>query len=52
MSGLFSRDNLLLCGLQDNNGLLAKTFKKFSNSPLWLAGSHFFAKFSGRVVNV
>ena len=30
MSGLFSKNNLLLCGMQGNNGLLAKTFKKFS----------------------
>ena len=52
MSGLFSRNNLLQCGMQDNNGLLAKTFKKFSNSPLRLAGSHFFAKFAVRAVNV
>ena len=36
----------------DNNGLLANTFKKFSYSPLWLAGSHFFAKFAVRAVNV
>ena len=35
----------------DNNGLLAKTFKKFSYSPLWLAGSHFFAKFAVRAVS-
>ena len=38
--------------LKDNNGLLAKTFKKFSNSPLRLAGSHFLAKFAVRAVNV
>jgi len=41
MSGLFNHNNLLLCGTQGNNELLAKTFKKFSKSPLRLAGSHF-----------
>ena len=41
MSGLFSHNNLLLFGMQGNNGLLAKTFKKFPKSPFWLAGYHF-----------
>ena len=33
-SGLFSQNNLLLCGMQGNNGLLAKTFKTFPKSPI------------------
>ena len=33
MSGLFNQNNLLLCGMQGNNWLLAKTFKKFPKSP-------------------
>ena len=31
MSGLLSRNNLLLCGLQGNNGLSAKKLKNFQN---------------------
>ena len=31
ISGLFSQNNLLLCGMQGNNGLLAKTLKIFPN---------------------
>ena len=31
MSGLFSKNNLLLCGMQGNNGLSAKTLKNFQN---------------------
>ena len=31
MSGLFRQNNLLLCGMQGNNGLLAKTLKIFPN---------------------
>ena len=38
--GLFSQNNLLLCGMQGNNGLLAKPFKKLQNH-LGQAGSHF-----------
>ena len=41
MSGLFSQNNLLLCGMQGNNGngngnngLLAKTLKKFPKPPI------------------
>ena len=30
MSGLFSQNNLLLCGMQGNHALLVKTFKKKS----------------------
>ena len=41
MSGLFSQHNLLLCGIQSNNGLLPKTFKKFPESPIRPAGSYF-----------
>ena len=41
MSGLVSQNNLLLCSMQDDNGLLAKTFKKSPKSPSRLAGSHF-----------
>ena len=41
ISGLFSKNNLLLCGTQGNNGLLAKTFENFSKSPIRPAGSHF-----------
>ena len=33
MSGLFSQNNLLLCGMQGNKGLLAKTLKTFPKSP-------------------
>ena len=38
MSGLFSQTNLLLWGMQGNNGLLAKMFKNFSKSPILPAG--------------
>ena len=31
MSGLFSQNNLLLCGMQGNNGLSAKTLKNFQS---------------------
>ena len=31
MSELFSHNNLLLRGMQSNNGLLAKTLKNFQN---------------------
>ena len=31
MSALFSQTNLFLCGMQGNNGLLAKTLKKIQN---------------------
>ena len=31
MSELFSRNNLLLCGMQGNNALLGKTLKKIQN---------------------
>ena len=31
MSGLFSKNNLLLCGMQSNNGISAKTLKNFQN---------------------
>ena len=31
MSGLFSKNNLLLCSMQGNNGLSAKTLKNFQN---------------------
>ena len=31
MSALFSQNNLLLCGIQGNNGLLAKCSKTFQN---------------------
>ena len=41
MSGLFSQINLLQWSVQGNNGLLAKTFEKFSKSPIRPAGSHF-----------
>ena len=41
MSGLFSQNNLLLCGMQGNNGLLAKTFKKFPISPIQYTASLF-----------
>ena len=41
ISGPFSKNNLLLCGTQGNNGLLAKPFEIFSKSPIWPAGSHF-----------
>ena len=41
MSGLFSQNNLLLCGMQGNNGLLAKPFKKFPKSLIRPAGSQF-----------
>ena len=33
MSGLFSQNNLLLHGVQGNNGLLEKPFKKIPKSP-------------------
>ena len=33
MSGLFSQKNLLLCGMQSNNGLLEKPFKIILKSP-------------------
>ena len=33
MSGLFSQNNLLLCAMQGNNGLLGKTLKTFPKSP-------------------
>ena len=33
MSGLFGQNNLLLCAMQGNNGLLGKTFKTFPKSP-------------------
>ena len=33
MSGLFSQNNLFLCGMQGNNGLLGKTLKTFPKSP-------------------
>ena len=41
MSKLFSQKNLLLCGMQGNNGFLAKHFQKFPKSPIWQAGSNF-----------
>ena len=54
MSGLFSENNLLVCGLQGNNGLLAKTFKKFSK--ITYTASRFLlltrAKFAVRSVHV
>ena len=31
MSGLFSKNNLLLCGMQSNNGISAKMLKNFQN---------------------
>ena len=34
MSELFSWENLLLSGMQGNNGLLARPFKKFPKSPI------------------
>ena len=50
MSGLFSHNNLLLWGIQGNNGLLAKMFKKFPKSLFRLAGSHFdIAKFVAKL---
>ena len=36
-----SHNNLLLCGIQGNNGLLAKLFKKIPKWLFRLAGSHF-----------
>ena len=41
MSGLFSQNNLLLCRMQGNDGLVEKTFKKFPKSSVRPAGSHF-----------
>ena len=41
MSGLFSQSNLLLYGMQGNNGLLAKTLKKFPKSPVQYMASRF-----------
>ena len=50
MSALFSQTNLLLCGMQGNNGLLAKTLKK--NSKITYTASRFLlltgAKFAVR----
>ena len=37
ISGLFSENNLLLCGMQGNDGLLAR---KIPKSPIRPAGSH------------
>ena len=33
ISELFSQNNLILCGMQGNNGLLAKLFKNIRKSP-------------------
>ena len=35
MSGLFSQNNLLLCGMQGNHALLVKTFKKKVQNQLY-----------------
>ena len=55
MPGLFSQNNVLLCGMQGNNGLLPRTFKKFPESPIRPAGSYFWqvpnAKFAVRVAD-
>ena len=52
MPGLFNHKNLILCGIQGNNGLLAKTFKKISK--ITYTASRFSlltsAKFAGRAV--
>ena len=40
ISGLFSQNKLLLCGMQGNKALLEKTLKKFKINIL-PAGSHF-----------
>ena len=53
MSALFSQTNLFLCGMQGNNGLLAKTLKKNPKSPIQPAGSLILltgAKFAVRAV--
>ena len=54
MSALFSQTNLLLCGMQGNNGLLTKTLKK--NSKITYTASRFLlltgAKFAVRAANV
>ena len=41
MSGLFSQNNPLLCGMQGNNGLLARTFKTFPKSSIQYTASRF-----------
>ena len=41
MSGLFSQNNPLLCGMQGNNGLLARTFQTFPKSSIQYTASRF-----------
>ena len=48
MLGLFSQNNLLLCGMQGNNALLGKKFRK-SKINIQPAGSHFCITSSCRV---
>ena len=41
MSGLFRQNNLLLCGMQGNNGFSAKTLNSFQNHLYSHSGSYF-----------
>ena len=41
MSGLFSQNNPLLCGMQGKNGLLARTFQTFPKSSIQYTASRF-----------